>query len=129
MAICSIQKEVITRRRQHKFAWIIIIKIFAINLPSQPFLGRHLGLHIFFHDGLLGGAHLFYSWAVFHLKMHDQSKQKLYNYNFSKKLKSYTLQNLQVQQNRSLHSLHAYWYIVFELNCFKVWDKSQLNPT
>jgi len=36
-----------TWRRQHKFAWIVI-KIFAINLPSQPFLGRHLGFHIFF---------------------------------------------------------------------------------
>jgi len=28
--------------RQHKFTWIVIIKIFVTNLPSQPFLGRHL---------------------------------------------------------------------------------------
>ena len=26
-------------------------KFFFINLPSQPFLGRHLGFHIFFHHG------------------------------------------------------------------------------
>ena len=31
-----------------KFTWIVVIKIFTINLPSQPFLGRHLGFHIFF---------------------------------------------------------------------------------
>ena len=30
-------------------------------------LGRHLGFHIFFHIGLLGGRTLFYSWAVFGL--------------------------------------------------------------
>jgi len=47
-----------------KFIWIAAIKIFAINLPSQPFLGRHLGFHIFF---LLGGCTFFYSWAVFGL--------------------------------------------------------------
>jgi len=54
-----------TWRRQHKFAWIVVNKVFAINLPSQPFLSRHLGFHIFFHIGLLGGHTLFYSWAVF----------------------------------------------------------------
>jgi len=47
-------------RRQH---WIVIIKNFAISLPSQPFLGRHLGFHIFFHNGLFGATHIFfYSW-------------------------------------------------------------------
>jgi len=36
-------------RRQHKFTWIVVIKIFAINPPSQPFFGRHLGFHISFY--------------------------------------------------------------------------------
>jgi len=30
-------------RKQHKFTLIVVIKIFAISLPPQPFLGRHLG--------------------------------------------------------------------------------------
>ena len=53
-------------RRQHKFAWIVVIKNFAIILPSQPLLGHHLGFHNFFHAVfLLHGSHLFYSLAVF----------------------------------------------------------------
>ena len=48
-----------TWRRQYEFAWIVIIKIFAINLLSQPFLGHRFGFHIFFHNGLLGGHTLF----------------------------------------------------------------------
>jgi len=35
------------------------IKNFAISLSSQPFLGHHLGFHIFFHNGLFGAAHFF----------------------------------------------------------------------
>jgi len=50
-----------------KFTWIVAIKILAISLPSQPFLGRHLRFHIFFHNGLLEGCTLFYSWNVFGL--------------------------------------------------------------
>jgi len=42
-----------------KFTWIVVIKHFTISLPSQPFLGRHLGFHIFFHNGLLGVAPFF----------------------------------------------------------------------
>jgi len=34
-----------TWRRQHKFT---VIKNFVISLPSQPFLGRHLGFHKLF---------------------------------------------------------------------------------
>ena len=41
-------------RRKHKFTWIAVSKIFAINLLSQPFLGHQLGFHIFFYNGLLG---------------------------------------------------------------------------
>jgi len=54
-----------TWRRQHKFTWIVVIKIFAINLPSQPFLGCHLAFHIFFHNGLLGGCTLFLQLGCF----------------------------------------------------------------
>jgi len=50
-----------------KFTQIVIIKIFAINIPPQPFLGRHLGFHIFFPIAFLGIAHFFNSWAVFGL--------------------------------------------------------------
>jgi len=57
-----------TWRRQHKFAWIVIIKIFAINLPSQSFLSRHLGSHIFFHNGLLGGRTLFLQLSFFWIR-------------------------------------------------------------
>jgi len=35
---------------------LLLLKIFAINLPSQAFLGHHLGFHILFHNGLLGGC-------------------------------------------------------------------------
>ena len=52
-------------RRQHRFIWIVIIKMFAINLPSQQFLGHHLGFHIFFHNGLLGGRTLFLQLGCF----------------------------------------------------------------
>ena len=45
---------------EYKFIWIVVIKIFAFILPSQPFLGRHFGFHIFFHNR---GRTLF--WAVF----------------------------------------------------------------
>ena len=54
-------------RRQHKFSWIIVITIFAIDLPSQPFLGHHLGFTSFFTMAFLGTAHFFYSLAVFGL--------------------------------------------------------------
>jgi len=30
--------------------WIVVIKIFAFSLPTQPFLGRHFGFHISFHN-------------------------------------------------------------------------------
>jgi len=45
------------RRRQHKFTWIVINKNFPDSLPSQPFLGCHLGIHIFFRNGFLGATH------------------------------------------------------------------------
>ena len=44
---------------------IHLIKIYAINLPSQPFLGCHLGFHIFFHNGLLGGRILYFIAGLF----------------------------------------------------------------
>ena len=42
----------------HKLAWIVAIKNFFIVLPSQPFLGHHLGFHNFFH------AVFFFAWAA-----------------------------------------------------------------
>jgi len=38
--------------------WIFVIKVFATNPPSQPFLSW---FHIFFDNGLLEGHTLFYS--------------------------------------------------------------------
>jgi len=44
---------------------IVIIKNFAINLPSQPFLGRHFGFHIFLSLWPFWGCTLFFcNWAV-----------------------------------------------------------------
>ena len=50
-----------------KFTWIVVIKIFTINLPSQPFLGRHLGFHIFFHHSLSEGRTRFLQLGCFGL--------------------------------------------------------------
>jgi len=35
-------------RRQHKFTWIVIIKIFSSSIPPKPFLGLLFGFHMFF---------------------------------------------------------------------------------
>jgi len=43
-----------TWKRTHKFTWVVVGKIFANELLSQPFLGHHLWFHIFFHPGILG---------------------------------------------------------------------------
>jgi len=51
-------------KRQHRFTWIVIIKNFAINVPSQLFFGRHLEFHIFFSKCFFWAAHFFYNWAV-----------------------------------------------------------------
>ena len=44
-----------------------LLKICTINLPSQPFLGRHLGFHIFFHHSLSQGRTLFLQLSCFGL--------------------------------------------------------------
>jgi len=46
---------------------LLLLKIFAISLPSQPVLGHHLGFHIFSTMAFLGAEHFLYSWAVFGL--------------------------------------------------------------
>ena len=38
------------------FTWIVVIKIFAIHLSSQPFLNPHLEFHIFFTTAFLEAA-------------------------------------------------------------------------
>jgi len=44
----------------HRITVIVIIKIFAIELPSMQFLSHHFGFHNFFHMvHLLWGLHLF----------------------------------------------------------------------
>ena len=60
--ITTIQVNLVPK---HKFTRIVVIKIFTINLRSQPFLGRHLGFHMFFHHGLFRDSSFFYSLAVF----------------------------------------------------------------
>ena len=56
-------------RSEHKFAWIVVIKNFAIILPSQPLLGHHLWFHNFFYDVFFGMGHIFFTvWLCrFHL--------------------------------------------------------------
>jgi len=52
--------------RQHKFAWIVVIKNFAIIRPPPPLLGRHLWFHNFFHAAFfLHGPHLFLQFGCF----------------------------------------------------------------
>jgi len=45
---------------------LLLLKfLLYIKLSSQPFLGRHLGFHIFFSQWPSWGTHtFFYSWAV-----------------------------------------------------------------
>ena len=50
-----------------KFTRVVVVKIFTINLPSQPFLGHHLGFHIFFHPGLFWAALFFLQLGCFAL--------------------------------------------------------------
>ena len=52
-----------------KFTLIVVIKILTINLPSQPFLGSHLGFHIFLHHGLFRGRTFFIAW-LFLIRYH-----------------------------------------------------------
>ena len=53
-----------------KFTRIVVIKIFTINLPSQPFLGCHLGFHIFFHHSLFKGRTPFFTAWLFLIRFH-----------------------------------------------------------
>ena len=48
-------------RRQHIFSWIVVIKNFAIILPSQLLLGRHLWFHNFFHVVVFCMGHTFFT--------------------------------------------------------------------
>ena len=52
---------------QKKCEIIVVIKIITISLPSQPFLGCHLGFHIFFHHSLFKGRTLFLQLGCFGL--------------------------------------------------------------
>ena len=65
--ITTIQVNLVPLGLGTKFTWIVVIKIFTINLPSQPFLGRHLGFHIFFHHSLSQGRTLFLQLGCFGL--------------------------------------------------------------
>ena len=47
--------------RLHKFTWIVSVKIFANDLPSQPFLGRHLYCTTLFMLAILHRAAPFFT--------------------------------------------------------------------
>jgi len=51
-----------TWRRQHKLS---LLKI----LPSQPFLGRHLGFHILLHNGVFFVAAHFFAAGLFWIRL------------------------------------------------------------
>ena len=59
-----------------KFTRIVVIKIFTINLPSQPFLGRHLG----FHHSLFEDRTLFLQLGCFGLDRYNY----IYPYKYCK---------------------------------------------
>ena len=65
--ITTIQMNLVPLGLGTKFTCIVVIKIFTINLPSQPFLGHHLGFHIFFHHSLFEGRNLFLQLGCFGL--------------------------------------------------------------
>jgi len=69
--ITTIQVNLVSnpRRMQHKFTQIVVIKIFAISLSSQPFLGRHVGFHIF-SQWPSWGLHTFLRPGYFELDLH-----------------------------------------------------------
>ena len=51
------------KRNMERFTWIVVIKIFAIKLPTQPFLGRHLEFHTFSPWYILHDATPFIAWV------------------------------------------------------------------
>ena len=65
--ITTIQVNLVPLGLGTKFTLIVVIKIFTINLPSQPFLGHHLGFHIFFHHSLSQGCIRFLQLGYFGL--------------------------------------------------------------
>ena len=63
--------EFFAKTKRHKNSpELSFIKIFTINLPSQPFLGRHLGFHIFFHHSLIEGRTAFLQLGCFGLDIY-----------------------------------------------------------
>jgi len=92
--------------RQHKFSWIVIIKIFAISLPSQPFLAAISDFTSFF---TIGGRTLFLQlgcfWIRFTYTLLASYLHSCYKY--------ITYKNLPFQVH------YLFWYINF-------W-KTQLN--
>jgi len=55
------------RNVEKPITWIVIIKNFAINLPSQPIIGHHLGFHIFFTMAFFTIFTVGLFWIRFHL--------------------------------------------------------------
>ena len=69
-----------------KFTRIVVVKIFTINLPPQPFLGRHLGFHIFFHHSLFERRTVFLQLGcfgldyIFHICRYGEGRYHHYKY-------------------------------------------------
>ena len=67
------------KRKQTKML-ITTIQMTLVLLVSQPFLGRHLGLHIFFYHSVIEGHTLFIQLGCFgldHYYYKNVNKQKL----------------------------------------------------
>ena len=72
-------KFLIKKFSASRFAWIFVIKNFAIILPSQPLLGCHLRFHNLFMLFFLHGPHLFLQLGCFCVdKLYRQSNSLLY---------------------------------------------------
>ena len=67
LLMTTIQVNLVPLGLGTKFTIIVVIKIFTINLPSPPFLGRHLRFHIFYHHSLSEGHTLFLQLGCFGL--------------------------------------------------------------
>ena len=97
-------------RIRHQFHLNCRYKIFAINLPSQPFLGRHLGFYIF-SQWPSWGPHTFFTAGLFWIRFHFFSNCILQSWHIAINGCCYLFSLFFMQANicSALHVCHAYF--------------------
>ena len=97
-----------------KFPWTVDIKIFAIDLPSQSFLGLHLWFHIFFYPCFLGLHSFFHSLAVlflFVMTLTDNVPKLVYLVFFSCLFFATEMMQKALHNYFRLHDLFTIWFV------------------